>query len=70
MVTIIAYDKNGKVVQGSEKKVDITYWNRLKAIDRSGRWKEVKKKEVKSNIKKEENGTKKRSGTGIAVKKA
>lgn len=68
-VTIIAVDKDGNTIKGSEKIVDSFYWGRLQKIDRANRWKEVKKKEVKY-IKKEENGRKKRSGTGNAVKKA
>ena len=65
MVTIIAFDGNGKVFKGTETKVTEDYWKRLQKFGKSLRWKEVKTK-----IKEEENGRKKRSGTGNAVKKA
>ena len=66
MVRIIAIDKEGKPVQGSEKDVDDGYWKVLQGFKKC-RW-----KEIKVNIKKEENGTKrkKRSAIGGAVKKA
>ncbi len=65
MVTIIAIDKTGKTIEGSKKVVTVEYWKRLQNFGSILRW-----KEVKTTIKKEENGRKKRSDSGNAVKKA
>ena len=68
MVRIVAIDKEGNPV-GKERVVSKEYWKKLQRFGRYLRWKEIKKE---FNIKKGNNGNrrKKRSGSGIAVKKA
>lgn len=66
MIKIITIDKEGNPVKGTERNVSKAYWDNLQKI-KNLRW-----KEVKSEIKKEENGNErtKRSATGSVVKKA
>lgn len=60
MKTIIQIDKNGKEI-GEPKKVSENFWNGLQKFGKNLRWKEYIVKEKKD-------GTKKRSGSGNAVK--
>lgn len=66
MVKIVATDKEGNPVKGSERNVSKAYWDNLQKI------KNVRWKEIKTDIKKEENGNerKKRNASGSVVKKA